>query len=130
MMKCKTIRGKLLDPDLGRLDDKKRAEMEEHLKQCPECREYRKEQMLLGETLSQVGAMKFSPAYLQDFRDRLNQRLDSKERSRGWIRRWLHRLDVSPLPTLSQAAAVVWLMILIALQFPGVGPAILQAVGM
>jgi hypothetical protein len=131
MMKCKTARQwlPLLEPGVVGLDDRNRVALEEHLRQCRECSEYQKEQMQLHESLSQAGEMEFSPEYLRDFSIRLNQRLNSIEKSKGWIRRWLHRLDVSPLPVLAPAAAVVWLMMVIVLQLPGVGPALLQAVG-
>jgi hypothetical protein len=131
MMKCKTARQwlPLLEPGVEGLDDRKRVALKEHLRQCRVCSEYQREQMQLHGSLSQAGELEFSPEYLRDFTVRLNQRLDSNEKSKGWIRRWLHRLDVSPLPTLAQAAAVAWLMMVIALQLPAVGPALLQAVG-
>jgi predicted anti-sigma-YlaC factor YlaD len=132
MIQCKAARKlmPLLDPDAVDINLRKQVRLEEHLKHCRECREYRAEQMLLRQTLSQSAEVQFSTEYLQDFTMRLEQRIDSKEKPKGWIRYWLHQIDMSPLPTLAEAAAVVWLCMIAALQFPGIGNAILKIVSM
>jgi len=132
MIACKSARKwlPLLDAEEYGTGIPKRAELEEHLKQCNACREYQAEQMRLREAMSRGGKMQFSEEYLQDFTLRLNQRLDSNEKPKGWLRFWMHQLDASPLPTLAGAAAGVWLFIVAAMQFPGVGLALLKVVGM
>jgi predicted anti-sigma-YlaC factor YlaD len=132
MIPCKTVREwlPLLESEEAGMSSRKRAELEAHLQKCRECREFLDEQKRFQGMLSQSGGMQFSQEYLQDFTVRLNQRMDSSEKSKGWLRLWLHCLDVSPLPTLAQTAAVVWLVMIVAMQFPGVGPALLQVVGM
>jgi hypothetical protein len=131
MITCRSARKwlPLLDSEENGIDIPKRAALEEHLEQCSACREYRTEQIRVRETLSQSGKLQFSMEYLQDFTLRLNQRLDSSEKPKGWLRFWMHQLDASPLPTLAGAAAGVWLVMIIAMQFPGVGLALLQVVG-
>ena len=132
MIQCKTAREwlPLLDPDANDRDPRRRQELEEHLKQCSECRKYQTEEAQLRKTLLQAGNIHFSQEYLQDFTVRLNQSIDSNGKSKAWLRHWLRRLEASPLPTLAQAAAVVWLVMIVIIQFPGVGAALLQAIGM
>ena len=132
MITCKSARKwlPLLDLEENGTDIPKRVELEEHLKQCSACSEFRTEQVRLREAISQAGKVQFSADYLQNFTQRLNQRLDSSEKPKGWLRFWIHQLDASPLPTLAGAAAGVWLVMIAAMQFPGVGLALLQVVGM
>jgi hypothetical protein len=132
MITCKSARKwlPLLNAEEYGTDIPKRAELEEHLKQCSACREYQTEQMRFREAMSRAGKVQFSAEYLQDFTLRLNQHLDSSEKPKGWLRFWMHQLDASPLPTLAGAAAGVWLLMVAVMQFPGVGLALLKAVGM
>jgi anti-sigma factor RsiW len=132
MSKCSSVRKwlPLADSEVNEGDCQRRAEVEAHLRQCPACLEYEAELHSLREIVASSGEVSFSEQYLEDFTMRLSRRIESEEKSGGGFLAWCRQLEVSPLPTLAQAAAVVWLALILALQFPGIEPALRQVLGM
>ena len=132
MIKCEKAREWLPLLDFQTIDGpytRNRVKLKEHLEQCPDCRKYLHNQTELRRILSQAGEVELSEGYIENFAERLSERLASGKTSQGWLQSWFHRLEASPLPTLTLAAALVWVIMILALQFPGVGPAVLQMVG-
>lgn len=132
MIKCPSVREwlPLVELEVNKNNTRRHAEVEAHLKQCPGCREYQAKLQRLREVVASSGEVSFSEQYLEDFTMRLSRRLESEEKSGGGFLAWCRQLEASPLPTLAQAAAVVWLALILALQFPGVEPALRQVLGM
>lgn len=132
MIKCKTAREWLpiLESDADSGDMRRRVELQSHLRECRECREYQTEQQRLREMVAHSGEVCFSTEYLEDFTVRLTRRIGADSKPSGWLADWFHQLETSPLPTLAQAAAVVWLALILVLQFPSVEPALRQVLGM
>jgi hypothetical protein len=132
MIRCKTVRKwlPLLDSDACNDDRRKCAELQAHLEQCRECREYQTEQQRVCEVVARSGEVLFAKEYLDDFTIRLTRRMATDSKPRSGIADWFRRLETHPLPTLAQAAAVVWLAFILVLQFPGAEPALRQVLGM
>jgi anti-sigma factor RsiW len=132
MIKCPSVREwlPLVESEVNRNNTRRRAEVEAHLRQCPACLQYQAELHSLREVVARSGEVSFSDQYLEDFTMRLSRRLGSEEKPGEGFLAWCRQLEASPLPTLAQAAAVVWLALILALQFPGVEPALRQVLGM
>ena len=128
MSKCSKTRAwlPLADSEVEEIDGRRRAEVEVHLRECPTCFEYRAELNRVREVVARSGEVSLSEQYLEDFTARLSRVLEPKKES-GWgFLAWCRQLEASPLPTSAQAVAVVWLALILALQFPGVEPALRQ----
>ena len=132
MIRCKTAKEwlPLLEADACNGGMRRVAKLQAHLRQCRGCREYQTEQLRLRDIVTRSGEVRFSTEYLEDFTTRLARRIATEAKPSGRLADWLHRLETHPLPTLAQAAAVVWLALILELQFTVADPVLRQVLGM
>ena len=82
-MNCRQAKKKISDFVDGRLSEKQKGHIEEHLTGCPVCREYKKDLEILRAEARRMERSKIPPEYTQDFSARLKRKLQAETRESG-----------------------------------------------
>ncbi len=74
-MSCKKNERKISDLLDGRLSEKQKSVLENHISRCPECREYKNQLIILSSKVKEIEKQKISKVYEREFSIRLKNRL-------------------------------------------------------
>lgn len=81
-MSCKKSERKISDLLDGRLSDKQKSILENHISLCPSCREYKNQLMLLSSNVREREIKKMSKDSAQEFSIRLKRRLLNEQQQK------------------------------------------------
>jgi len=87
-MSCKKIERKISDLLDGRLSDKQKSILENHISLCPSCREYKNQLMALSSKVKERAKKEIPKDYEKDFSIRLIRRLLNEQWQKGQKKRF------------------------------------------